>query len=111
MPPFSRYVSVKLYAPSIDKSVKRFELNQSITYSAILESIRTALGDVSQAWPYNTRRTPIEDFNTVKKGQNLLIATDYFEEPLATKLKDVLIVQPGAAETAWMVSHHTFIRM
>jgi hypothetical protein len=104
MPPEFKTTSVKLYAPSIDKSIKNFELKQSTTFAAVLERLRTALGDVSQAWPYNARRAPIMDFITVKEGQNLLIATDYFEEPLTEKIKDVLIVQPGSAETAWMVS-------
>jgi hypothetical protein len=61
------------------------------------------LGDVAQAWPYTTKHVPVEDFKMITERQTLLIATDYFEQPLAASMKDVLIVQSGAAEKAWMV--------
>jgi hypothetical protein len=102
MPPIAQIKTIKLYAPSLDTSIFNFILKPSQSHATILKSISKALDNPAQAWPYNFKREPIDDFKTVEAGQTLLIATCYFERPLAEEVRDVLIVQPGAAERAWM---------
>jgi hypothetical protein len=92
---------IRLYAPSIDKTVEQFILKPSQFYSTILKTISKVLG-IDKAWPYNLKREPVDDFRDVEAGRTLLIATCYFERPLPESVKDVLVVQPGAAEKAWM---------
>jgi hypothetical protein len=93
-------VIIALHAPSIDKTVEKFELKPSAAHAAVLQSIRAALGDVTQAWPYTTKHKPVDDFKTITEQQTLLMATDYFEQPLAPSIKDVLIVQSNTAKKA-----------
>ncbi|KAL5118524.1 hypothetical protein ACEQ8H_003539 [Pleosporales sp. CAS-2024a] len=92
---------IRLYAPSIDKTVEDFILKPSQAHAAVLKGISKVLGNTSQAWPYNLQHEPIEDFTTVAPGKTLLIATCYFERPLAEESKEVLSPQPGAAGIAW----------
>jgi hypothetical protein len=91
--------AVTLHAPSIDKTIS-FTFNPFEPDSHILRNIRVVLG-TDQAWAYNIKRRAIVDFSKIKTGATILIATDYFECPLAKSSRDVLIVQ-DAAETAWM---------
>jgi hypothetical protein len=92
--------TITLYAPSIDKTIESFPFNPFEPDDYILRNICVVLG-VDQAWPYNLKHHAVIDFSKIKTGTTLLIATDYFERPLAEFTKDVLIVQ-DAAETAWM---------
>jgi hypothetical protein len=101
MSPKAKPIVITLYAPSIDVTIEKFHLTPSQSHATILKGISKALGNISQAWPYNTKHEPIEDFKTLEEGQNLLIATCYSERPLADKVDDVLTVQPGAAYRAW----------
>jgi hypothetical protein len=81
-----------LYAPSIDKTVKKFELKSFVAHAAVLRSIRAALDATAQAWPYTTRHVLVDNSKTILGHQTLLIATDSFERPLAANMKDVLVV-------------------
>jgi hypothetical protein len=92
--------TVTLYAPSIDKTIK-FLYDPSRPHSDILASIRTALG-VDLAFAYNLKHRAVINFSKIKARTRttLLIATDYFELPLSSSVRDVFIVQDGA-ETAW----------
>jgi hypothetical protein len=92
--------TVTLYAPSIDKTIK-FLYDPSRPHSDILASIRTALG-VDLAFAYNLKHRAVINFSKIKarKRTTLLIATDYFELPLSSSVRDVLLVQDGA-EAAW----------
>jgi hypothetical protein len=100
MPPVMYSRTVTLYAPSIDKTIK-FLYDPSRPHSDILASIRTALG-VNLAFAYNLKHRAVIDFSKIKARTctALLIATDYFELPLSSSVRDVLIVQDGA-EAAW----------
>jgi hypothetical protein len=91
--------TVTLRAPSIDKTTS-FTFNPFEPDSHIIRNIRIVLG-ADQAWAYNIKHQAIIDFYKIKTGATILIATDYFECPLAKFSKDVLIVQ-DAAERAWM---------
>jgi len=101
MSPNTQIRIIRLYAPSVDKTIEQFILKPSQSYNTILKTISRVLG-IDQAWPYNLKREPVDDFKDVEAGRTLLIATCYFERPLAEEAKDILVVQPGAAEKAWM---------
>jgi hypothetical protein len=100
MPPVIYSRTVTLYAPSIDKTIK-FQYDPSKPHSDILASVRTALG-VDLVFAYNLKHRAVIDFSKVKARTRttLLIATDYFELPLSSSVRDVFIVQEGA-EAAW----------
>jgi hypothetical protein len=101
-------VTVTVYAPSLSLTIDAFAINPTQPYEFILADIRAALGDTEQAWPYDTRKQPIEDFTKINEGQNILVATDYFERPLPVRERNVLVLMRGAAERAWMVRQHHF---
>ena len=98
--------TIKLYAPSLSLEVEKFTPRWDAGYTTILKDMRAALGDIAQAYPYDTKRQPIKSFKDFKAGKMVLVGTDYFEVPLAEKKSDVMTVQGGAAETAWMVCLH-----
>jgi hypothetical protein len=91
--------TVTLHAPSIGKTTS-FTFNPFEPDSHIIRNIRIVLG-ADQTWAYKIKHRAIIDFSKIKTGATILIATDYFERPLAKSSKDVLIVQ-DAAETAWI---------
>jgi hypothetical protein len=93
-----------LYAPSLSLTIDDFLLRSDASHATILRDIRAALGNIDQAYPYDLKRQPIECFKDFEAGKTVLVGTDYFEVPLAEKRSEVLVVQRGAAETAWMVS-------
>jgi hypothetical protein len=102
MPPKAKSIKITLYAPSIDVTIKNFPITSSQSHATILNYIRAAVHDVSQAWPYDLKHQPIEDFQALEDGQTLLIATCYFERPLSETDNKMQIVREGAAERAWM---------
>lgn len=102
MAPKAKTIRITLYAPSIDVTVEDFHLAPAQPHATLLKKISTALGNISQAWPYSLKHEPIEDFKALEEGQTLLIATCYFERPLAEEVRDVMVVQPGAPERSWM---------
>jgi hypothetical protein len=101
-------VTVTVYAPSLSLTIDAFPINPIQPYDTILANIRAALGDTEQAWPYDARKQPIEDFTKVNEGQNILIGTDYFETPLPDRERNAMVLMPGAAERAWMVRRYCF---
>lgn len=66
--------------------------------------MRSALDNTTLAFPYDLKSSPIEDFNKVKDGDTILVATCYFEIPSDDMKRDVVVVQEGAAEKGWEVS-------
>jgi hypothetical protein len=104
MPPTTTPLTITLYAPSLDLTIDDLPLRPDASYTAILSDMRTALG-AAQAYPYDVKKQPIESFKDIEAGRIVLVGTDYFERPLAEKKGDVLVVQGGAAERAWMVSY------
>lgn len=102
MPPIP--LKITLLSPSLPLEISSFPLNPLLPYPTILAKIRLALGNIPQAYPYTTKRAPIEDFSDVKARNTVLVGTDYFEVPLAERKRGVVGVQGGEAVRAWMVS-------
>ncbi|KAF2036813.1 hypothetical protein EK21DRAFT_83741 [Setomelanomma holmii] len=101
MPPKPAAISITLYAPSLDITTN-ISIDLPKPDSTILGQIRTALGNIDQAYPYDLKHHPITAFTAIHHKQIVLVGTCYCETPLDAKLRDTLIVQPGAAEEAWM---------
>ena len=95
--------TITLYAPSIDKTIEDFAFSPATSYNTIPKDMRAALGDIDQAYPYDLKKRPIEDFKPVESGKTILVGTDFFERVLQESDKEIVLVQAGSAEKAWMV--------
>lgn len=95
---------INLYAPSISLTIESVALRYWLPLDTILADIRAALGNIHRAFPYDTRIRPITSFRHFEEGKTVVVGTGFFETPLNNKKRDILFVQRGTAQMAWLVS-------